>query len=99
MNFWAFFQAIWLTLKVPMTFTLKVPYVDISFNIKVNAVRMSNGSKLASACFYYRDNYPNSKKLCEGKQMAELRTQEQQLLSTLESLGGTATVDPVSYTH
>ena len=41
-----------------------------------------------------RGNYPVSKFNCvEEKLVAELRTQEQQLLSALETLGGKATVD------
>ncbi len=53
-----------------------------------------------SACFYLRGNYPVSKfTSVEGQTlMAELRTQEQQLLSALETLGGKATVDQLIQT-
>ena len=54
----------------------------------------TNSRQAESACFYWTGNYPITKHLAaKANRMAELRTQEQQLLSALESLGGTATVE------
>ena len=52
-----------------------------------------------SACFYFCSNYPVNKiTALKANVMAELRTQEQQVLAALESLGGSATVDQIIQT-